>query len=87
MKNKDLINCFVCIAVISLLLGLAFTNTDKVRSTDKKDVKAETGLIKRSPTGQFTRGGSSTLVSRQKKRPSNSRIIYIGEPTAGLLDF
>lgn len=87
MKNREIIHSFICIALLTLFLGVAFLNVDKVQSPDNPK-RTDSGLIKRSPTGQFTRGGTSTFSRpKQNKKRSQSGVIYIGEPTTGLLDF
>lgn len=84
MKNREILHSFICIVLLTLFISVAFLNVDKVQNPSKK---SDTGLIRRSPTGQFTRGGTSTFAPQTKKKKSYSRVIYIGEPTAGLLDF
>ena len=85
MKNREILHSFICIALLALFLGVAFLNVDKSQPPSEM---TDTGLIKRSPTGQFTRGGTSTFSPQtKKKKKTYSRVIYIGEPTTGLLDF
>lgn len=51
----------------------------------KKQLNQKKGLINRGPSGQFTRGGN---VPKNVNSGPQSRygVIYIGEPTDGLLD-
>lgn len=84
MKNREILHSFICIALLTLFLGVAFLNVDKSQNPTER---TDTGLIKRSPTGQFTRGGTSTFTPQARKKKTYSRVIYIGEPTTGLLDF
>ena len=82
MKKKDILNCFICIAITVIFIGVACFGIEKNEVHDKK---MHNSMIKRSATGQFTRGGTvSSGVN--KNRNVHSRIIYIGEPTEGLLD-
>lgn len=69
----------VAIAVF-VVFGYSSLNTNS--QTPKQQTKS---MIKRSQTGQFTRGGSAKNTSYNNSQ-SRYGIIYIGEPTEGLLD-
>ncbi len=87
MKNREILHNFICFTLLTLFLGVMFFYVDKGQTSDVHEHTSD-GLIKRSSTGHFTRGGNSGLSrSKQNKKRVQSGVIYIGEPTTGLLDF
>lgn len=84
MKKKDVLNLLACFAVAAIFLTLTFIGFTKPQKTDSH-VQNDTGMIRRSATGHFTTGGSA-LAKKVNQRQSVPGIIYIGEPTEGLLD-
>lgn len=73
----------VALAVF-IVFGYSTINTGtQVSSSQSKNQSKN--MIKRSQTGQFTRGGSAKKGSYNNAQ-SRYGVIYIGESTEGLLD-
>lgn len=85
MNKKDICKCFGILFVVlcCVILCIKLSSYQK----QEKAISHDTGMIKRSPTGQFTRGGAVLKKKEYKNVKSiENGIIYIGEPTEGLLD-
>lgn len=74
----------ICIGVIAFTVFLAVGGFGASVQTTSPSAQQHNEMIKRSDTGFYT--GNSNIKVKKKTPPRNSRIIYMGEPTEGLLD-
>lgn len=79
----------ICIGTVALavflVVGYPKSGFDTT-SQSQNQVKNKKGMIKRNESGHFTRGGNSQKILNNKNKTSQYGVIYIGEPTEGLLD-
>ncbi len=79
----------ICIGSIALvvfvIIGFPTFNTNLNKNVNKNtQVKEKKGFISRNNSGHYTRNTGKSYKKNEKTNYSN--IIYIGEPTEGLLD-
>ncbi len=74
----------ICIGSVAFAVFLAIGYPKLSSQNVQPQTKEKKGLISRNDSGYFTRAGNKYSKSVEKKQ--TSRVIYIGEPTEGLLD-
>ena len=78
----------ICIGTVAFAVFLVVgcpKNTAVNNNVAQQQTQKKKGIINRNQSGHFTRGGSTNKVQNNKSK-SQYGVIYIGEPTAGLLD-
>lgn len=79
----------LCIGTVAFAVFLVVgypKNTAVNENVSKTQIQKKKGMINRNTSGHFTRGGSSHKTLNNNKPKSQNGVIYIGEPTEGLLD-
>ncbi len=79
----------ICIGIVAfavfLVVGYPKNTVNNNDTQQPQTQQKKKSLINRNQSGHFTRGGNSHKEINNKSK-SQYGVIYIGEPTEGLLD-
>ena len=77
----------ICIGTVAfaVFLVVGYPKTTPTTNNTQQNVKKKS-MINRNQSGHFTRGGNTVKSTTNNKSKSQYGVIYMGEPTAGLLD-